>query len=584
MKLIKTAIDLKYQKKSSSNLYLGAWCFNKDPNFFNSVKDNNINKYHWDDRDKYKRDFDYLSNLYEKTLKDFSNILNDIHKLERDSNYWRVIIGPWLRFFIDALFDRYECVRYAKEQHIIEKVTIYNYTDREKPPINFKEFYDDFINDEWNEQIFSECIKYQNISYETSNVEIGYNQRNNLRPIKKFTKYLKSTILFYQIYLANKYNNIAVFSPNINILDSIKLQISMQQAPILVLPETEIRRVEYKNRLRENFKKPKKSFGFEDFLNELLYKNIPLSYIESFPAYVKKSLYLYPKNINVIYTANAYQSDDMFKIWAAESCAKGSKFVVGQHGGNFGTGLINQTEDHQLKISNSFISWGWKREGYSNIKTLPSIKLSSNSSSYNNSGRILFVMAAFPRFFFCHYSMPIGGQFGQNLKSQILLITKLNKKNFSNLKIRLDDSGSHFGWSLYELFQRHDMEDKIDTSNKPLMSNLANFNLCVCNNNATVFLETLAINYPTIIYLDPLYYEIRPEATKLFDTLKECGILHKDSESASKFINYISHDISKWWLSTKVQNARLSFVRHFASSSSRKSSLKKLSLFLKELQ
>ena len=178
MKLIKTAIDLNYQKKSSSNLYLGTWCFNKDPNFFISTKENNINKYHWDDRDKYNRDFDYLSNLYEKTLKDYSKILNDIHKLDRDSN-WRLIIGPWLRFFIDALFDRYECVRYAKEQCIIDKVTIYNYLDREQPPINFKEFYDDFINDEWNEQIFSDCIKYQNISYEVSNMEIGFSQRNN---------------------------------------------------------------------------------------------------------------------------------------------------------------------------------------------------------------------------------------------------------------------------------------------------------------------------------------------------------------------------------------------------------------------
>ena len=57
--------------------------------------------YHWSDKNKLDKDNYYLTLLYEKYLTSLSTILNKFHGIEQDHKYWRIIIGPWLRYFID---------------------------------------------------------------------------------------------------------------------------------------------------------------------------------------------------------------------------------------------------------------------------------------------------------------------------------------------------------------------------------------------------------------------------------------------------------------------------------------------------
>lgn len=583
MKLIKTSIDFELNKDERDSIFLGTWCHTKK-SIISEDKNIHVAQYHWDERDKYNADYNYLSNLYEKNLQLLTESLNNIHSLDRDVGYWRMVVGPWLRFFTDALFDRYECIRLAKEKDVFTNVTLHDYKKIDQAPNNFKDFYNVLYENTWNEKIFSECIKFLKINYEKSSIEIN-EQNVDFSDNQSGTKnFLRKLVLVYQKILPNKLNNIIVIEPYIKFLDSIKLQIQMKQFPILIPPEINIKNTDLKIHLRENLKNLSNDNKFENFLLKSLYKNIPQAYVELFSKFQEQSLSVYPNNSKIIYTANSYQANDGFKIWAAEQCHnKNSKLVIGQHGGNFGTGLVNQSEDHQLEISDSFVSWGWKRKGYSNIVSLPSIKLSSNSIKKHSSPKFLFVTPSFPRFFFCHYSMPVAGQFLKCIKSQVGFMEKLNKRNFHNTHIRLDASGEKFGWNIYDFLCSKGLQDKIINQKKSLMEVLNNYSLCICDNNATVFLETLAINFPTVIYLDPRYYEIRPESIESFNGLKRCGILHNDSKSAAEFLNNMPTDISSWWHSPEVQNARKFFNQNFAQSSSVKNSIRSLSSFLKNM-
>ena len=58
-------------------------------------------------------------------------------------------------------------------------------------------------------------------------------------------------------------------------------------------------------------------------------------------------------------TSVGYQSDEPFKIWAAEQKLKGVPLVLAQHGGNMGTGFLSQPEHHQVLIADKFCTWGW---------------------------------------------------------------------------------------------------------------------------------------------------------------------------------------------------------------------------------
>ena len=93
MRLIKTAIDIVDLDKNQDCIVLGDWCLKGLEDVLGS--DNKYNKvpYHWDNREKFNQDYYYLSNLYERSLKELSATLNVMHNLNADIKYWRIIIG-----------------------------------------------------------------------------------------------------------------------------------------------------------------------------------------------------------------------------------------------------------------------------------------------------------------------------------------------------------------------------------------------------------------------------------------------------------------------------------------------------------
>ena len=90
---------------------------------------------------------------------------------------------PWLRFFIDSLFDRYECVRLAAENLPNPRTEVFRYNLAEWCPRDFPEFYHDLTSDEWNEVIFSECIKEQGVPYSTNHQRLLFGQTKFLEQI-----------------------------------------------------------------------------------------------------------------------------------------------------------------------------------------------------------------------------------------------------------------------------------------------------------------------------------------------------------------------------------------------------------------
>ena len=64
--------------------------------------------YHWDNRDQLHSDYKYLETLYENILRDFTDSLNSIHHVNHSIDYWRILIGPWLYYFIQTVFDRWQ--------------------------------------------------------------------------------------------------------------------------------------------------------------------------------------------------------------------------------------------------------------------------------------------------------------------------------------------------------------------------------------------------------------------------------------------------------------------------------------------
>ena len=59
----------------------------------------------------------------------------------------------------------------------------------------------------------------------------------------------------------------------------------------------------------------------------------------------------------------AFSADDVFKAWAGEKVEQGSPLVIGQHGGHYGVGRCSFPEDHEIAISDCYLTWGWDQKG-----------------------------------------------------------------------------------------------------------------------------------------------------------------------------------------------------------------------------
>ena len=563
MKVAKTRLDLQNDDTKSNVILLGTWCIENNSDLFENINSYKIFPYHWEDKDKFIKDYDYLDRIYEKKLAECKDILNKIHKTNKGQRYWRIVIGPWLRFFIDSLFDRYECVRLSYNKQPNSFFTIYSY--KQNPPKDFEEFYEELVSDYWNEIIFSECIKHQGLPYNIS--------ENLIKPGKSFSNkksflrnMIDKSLMFYQFLISKLDNKIVIFSPYIDIFKALRLQRYLIRFPYLITPKIKTKNSQISGSRKKYFIFNNIDDDFEEFLSIQIRKNIPQSYIENFHIIKSQALKEYPKTPKVIYTANAYQSLESFKIWSAEMTSKDTKLLIGQHGGTFGLSLLNQTEKHQIKIADKFISWGWTSKDHKNITYLPSLKLKSEpkKSFQKDEGKIIHILGSVPRFFYNYFSMPIASEYIDYLRNQIIFLKELNDFNLSRLEIRQDNSGIKWGWNVDDVLKNNGFDKNISRTNISLFDQLKGASLSVSTHNGTVPLETLALNFPTIIFWDMNHYQLRKEASQKISLLKEVGIFHDCPKKAALHINDISNNISSWWYEENLQAALKEFTTEYA--------------------
>jgi putative transferase (TIGR04331 family) len=91
--------------------------------------------------------------------------------------------------------------------------------------------------------------------------------------------------------------------------------------------------------------------------------------------------------------------------------------------------------------------------------------------------------------------------------------------------------------------------------------------LVIHNYLGTSWLETLAMNVPTVCFIPPDIHRFRPAAQPFADAFMRVGILHYSGVQAARFVNSLKGDPSAWWNSSEVQEARQAFVARYANFS-----------------
>src|SRR2546425_1059666 len=91
---------VEFWKKDEEILFLGMWCLRYERQYEWKELKYCVLPYPWDNKERLEKAYKELESSYENILNNLVGWLNRQHNLKRDSNYWRIVIGPWLYHFL----------------------------------------------------------------------------------------------------------------------------------------------------------------------------------------------------------------------------------------------------------------------------------------------------------------------------------------------------------------------------------------------------------------------------------------------------------------------------------------------------
>ena len=93
-----------------------------------------------------------------------------------------------------------------------------------------------------------------------------------------------------------------------------------------------------------------------------------------------------PENPDLILSTRSLATDNIFVRYVAKK-EEGSKFIYAQHGGAYGHINFSWAEDHEIKISDTYLTWGWNKNDNKKVKPFYLIK-DINNIKFKRSNRI----------------------------------------------------------------------------------------------------------------------------------------------------------------------------------------------------
>lgn len=551
-------------------LFLGDWCQLYDRRSVWENLDAKVAPYHWNDRSKLYKDYLNLNDLYEKLLVDLGQALNEFHRIDHSARYWRILVGPWLGYFTQVLFDRWTMIQYAVQNFNVEGVAALELPSAEAIPNDMQDFIDKFANDTWNSFIYGQILtNWTNVTCEKVVEESKTKDLGDVQsavPNRSWFRRLRLAIgrELFCTRLFSRQTDAFFISTYLPLLIDFRLQISLGQAPkrwkSSPAPST-FPNLHERNRLI--LEKPNKQ-DFDHCVRSLIPKQIPTLYLEGFGELQEIVNTLpWPQRPKVIFTSNSHNSDDIFKSWAASKIEAGFKLVTGQHGGG-GTLKWCYQEEHELAISDRYLSWGWVNGDRRNYPTGALQLVGQPPIKWNCLGGILLVTAVYPRYSYWMYSVTVASQVTYYLEDQFRFASALPDHLKSQLLVRL--YAHDLGWAQAARWNDRYPDVRIDYGTSPILPLIQRSRIYVATYIGTTFMETFARNVPTIIFWNPKYFELRPSAKPYFELLKQVGIFHETPESAAIKIAEVWHDVAGWWNQSEVKNSVRFFCKNFAYS------------------
>ena len=548
-------------------VFLGEWCFLYGRRSFWEPLNGRLLQSPFDSSEAGRAAYHYVNGIYEQILPLLGDVLNTIHGTHHGQRYWRIVLGPWLLFYLPVCYDRYSHLKRALREYPDCTTTCLS-ENSFVVPSDTLDFYYLTYEDSFNLQIYTKILAAIGKTFPCKGAQIARSPAYG-KPIGNSWRRRVPVHLAKICAVVGAKAFQSIFLRASLFPKYLELQLLARTAgkvfPIWgQLPKSAL--LEVDRDIRKNLQDIRIGDGeFEQCLAAMLFLDMPKCFIEGYKSVGSEAEKQYPRKSRAIFSANSWYFDETFKQWAAASAEQGVLLIGTTHGGNYGGIAIMPSENHETAIVDRYYSWGWERtDCAAEVIPFPATKLVGRKKigASNLKRGILWVITELPRYLIQFPTL-------QNHSTEYTLwqprfAKTLLRKITRAVRLRPHRDGDQ------EMVQR--ITEcipglTIETWDVPFQESLANCRLYVCDHLSTTFAEALAANKPTILFWNPQANELRPEAQPYYDLLRKSGILFDTPESAGVAVNQIYDDVETWWNDSERQDAIEKFCDRFARNS-----------------
>lgn len=508
--------------------------------------------------------FELVKRYSNLIIKDLREILNEFHQINFSIDQWDILIRIWTHRTISLLLNKFSKIDKAFRENDICSVTVYENNINDLVNLETEDISKNSDNLYLNNIIFDEIINFKNIKVKKNYIKKNYEYKKNTN--FNFFYFFKSKIKDYLNIINKKKIKRAqgmLFETYLSNYENNKLLKYYNSSKIYINKNLKIKKNVDLN-LRNNLKKKINNSiddEFYKFIVNMIFKIFPSCYLENFKDLFKEyNKLILPERPKFIYTANAYDTNEFFKLYLALSRSN-IKYFVGQHGGatpiyRYGVGdtyIFNQVD--------GFFNWGWRNDA-KNFQSFLFPKLNKKKSEKKN--KISLMLRPHMRLtetwdkYQESLSMFKKDVDFLNMCKVYKFYEKLYLRAYPNYICKINN---------FKNWRKYIDIKKFDIKHINFEKYINECDLNIFTYKSTGFFQLININKPTIILFREFDLFIKDEYQSFFNELAEVGIIHYENKTLINHLNKISNDIHDWWFLPSVQKKIKKFKDNFARDS-----------------
>lgn len=566
MFLATTALT-EFWDRGEEILLLGPWCRRPDRRSDWEGLRARMLPSPWDDRERFHDAAEYLDRRMEEILLPLSEALNGLLRQRGSVRYWRILLGTWLLHSLHVAYDRYVHLTSAFEGRPNLRTFLLDPSLFRTPATTLTAVRWMMDDDLYNLQIFSQLMTGMGCSFPTRVPAPEGASRNGSSSALSVRRLFHAAARGIQSALLRTAGGCAeaalieMYCPA-SALWRLCWKSRFRAVPWSVPEDPPHGAGEPTGSLLAS--PPRRTLAALPATDEFtrlwvrsLPENLPSFYLEGFQTARERALRQVRRFPGTLFSATGWHYSEGFKFLAAELSQRGGRLVAVQHGGGYGLFRSMPMEQHERRVSDSFLGW-------EEVPALQMDPFRRRRSLRRGNGRCLLVATTNPRYPFRFYSAPQAHQLEQYFEWQVRFLESLGESVRSRLTIRLHPLD--FGHCLRQRLEERFADLRWDAKRRFPVS-AAMSRLLVVDHPGTPLLYTLAANRPTLLFWDTRVWEFNDEACSHLESLREAGLFYEDPGRAAGALQQLLREgPERWWSQPSIQAARRRFVQRYVPS------------------